>query len=71
MYGLTTLTSLCQDMSMDAIRKLGLDWRLVFPAVLLVCNLGACVVSASRGDYRRAVYWFASAICVAAVSFEK
>ncbi len=41
----------------------------LFPLILLVCNAGAAVCYAVAGDYRRSVYWVASAVCIAAISF--
>jgi hypothetical protein len=41
----------------------------VFPAVLLVCNIGAAASYAMAGDWKRALYWFASSACVAAVTY--
>jgi len=41
----------------------------VFPCVLLVCNIGAAICSAMAGDFRRSLYWVASALCIGAVSF--
>jgi len=41
----------------------------LFPCVLLSCNLGAAVCCAVNGDYRRSVYWAASALCIGAVAF--
>lgn len=43
--------------------------KFVFPVVLLLCNLGAAVAYAAEGDYRRAAYWAASSVCIAAVTF--
>lgn len=42
--------------------------KLVFPALLFVCNLGAVIVCAAAGDWKRAAYWAASSVCIAAVS---
>ena len=42
---------------------------LVFPVGLLICNLGSAVAYALAGDWKRAVYWAASAVCIAAVTF--
>ena len=47
-----------------------LDKRLIFPALLLLLNLGACVACLFSGDYRRAVYWLASGVCIAVVAFK-
>jgi hypothetical protein len=43
--------------------------KTAFPFVLLVCNLGASAAYAATGDWRRAVYWAASSVCIAAVTF--
>jgi len=40
-----------------------------FPVVLLVCNLGSAACYALAGDFRRALYWTASALCIAAIAF--
>lgn len=42
--------------------------KRIFPAALLFCNLGSSVACAVNGDWRRAVYWAASSVCIAAVS---
>jgi len=41
----------------------------IFPTVLLICNLGASVCCVLAGDYRRATYWAASALCIGAITF--
>jgi len=41
----------------------------IFPGVLLVCNVGAAICCALAGDYRRTVYWAASALCIVAITF--
>jgi hypothetical protein len=46
-----------------------MSFRILFPIVLLACNFGAAVAYALTGDWRRAVYWAASSICIAAVTF--
>jgi hypothetical protein len=40
-----------------------------FPMVLLLCNLGSAACYALAGDFRRALYWAASACCIAAITF--
>jgi hypothetical protein len=40
-----------------------------FTAVLLGGNLGAAVASFLLHDWRRGVYWLASAICIAMVAW--
>ncbi len=46
-----------------------MSFKIVFPVLLLACNVGAAASYAATGDYRRAVYWAASSICIAAVTF--
>lgn len=41
----------------------------VFPLLLLVCNAGSAICYAMAGDFRRALYWAASSICIGAISF--
>lgn len=41
----------------------------LFPMVLLACNIGAAICSALAGDFRRSVYWAASALCIGAITF--
>ena len=41
----------------------------LFPGVLLVCNVAASVCYGVVGDYRRSIYWAASALCIGAVTF--
>ncbi len=41
--------------------------KLIFPAVLFLCNIGSAVVSAASGDWRRAAYWAASSVCIASI----
>jgi hypothetical protein len=46
-----------------------LNYSKLFPVALLVCNIGAAVCCAVAGDYRRSVYWAASALCIGAITF--
>ena len=41
----------------------------IFPMALLVCNTGAAISYALAGDFRRALYWAASSVCIAAITF--
>ena len=41
----------------------------LFPSVLLVCNVGAAICSAAAGDYKRSIYWAASALGIGAIAF--
>ena len=40
-----------------------------FPVILLLCNVAAAVLYASSGDWRRSLYWLASSVCIATVTF--
>ncbi len=55
-------------MSVNVSRP-NMSLKFVFPLVLLACNLGAAAAYALQGDWRRAVYWTASSVCIAAVTF--
>lgn len=41
----------------------------IFPTLLIVLNIGAAIVSALNGDYKRAVYWIAAAVLNITVTF--
>lgn len=41
----------------------------IFPLVLIVLDLGAAVVWAVHGDWRRCVYWLAAAVLTVTVTF--
>lgn len=41
----------------------------VFPALLIVLDVGAAVVYALDGDIRRAIYWLAAAVLTVVVTF--
>ena len=41
----------------------------LFPAVLLVCNVGAAFMAFSHRDFQRGVYWLASAVCIGCVAW--
>jgi hypothetical protein len=45
------------------------DVTLLFPVVLLVLNVAAAIVCFHAQDWRRGVYWLASAVCIAMVAF--
>ena len=36
----------------------------IFPALMILMNVGASVVAFKAGDWRRGVYWIASALCL-------
>lgn len=41
----------------------------LFPTILIVLDMGACIVYLACGDYRRAIYWTAAAILTATVTY--
>jgi len=41
----------------------------LFGLMLLACNLGSAVICATAGEWKRAVYWGASSLCIAAITF--
>jgi len=41
----------------------------IFPIIIMALSLGACAVYAINHDFRRAVYWLASAVIIASVTF--
>lgn len=43
--------------------------RLIFPCILIFCDLGAAFVYLLNGDWRRVVYWGAAALLTGAVTF--
>jgi len=45
---------------MDSSKRI----QLIFPALLILMNVGASVVAFRGGDWRRGVYWIASALCL-------
>jgi hypothetical protein len=41
----------------------------IFPAALIVLDVGAAIVYGLEADVRRTVYWLAAAVLTAAVTF--
>ena len=41
----------------------------IFPAVMIIIDIGAAVMCILGKDYKKAVYWFAAAVLNAAVTF--
>ena len=41
----------------------------LFPTALIALNIGAAVVCAFTGDWKKGVYWLAAAVLNAAVTF--
>lgn len=42
---------------------------LIFPTVLVVLDVGAAVVYAIGGDWKKSIYWFAAATLTATVTY--
>jgi hypothetical protein len=42
----------------------------IFPIVMILANVGAAIVYGLQGEYRRMVYFLASAVCVFAVAVQ-
>ena len=42
----------------------------IFPLMMIVLNFGAVIVSGQQRDFRKALYFLASGVCVLAVSFD-
>jgi len=42
--------------------------RLVFPGLLILINLACAMQSLAARDYKRAVYWLSSAVCLLMVA---
>ena len=42
--------------------------QLIFPALMILMNVGASLVAFKAGDWRRGVYWITSALCLVVVA---
>ena len=42
--------------------------QLIFPALMILMNVGASVMAFKAGDWRRGVYWITSALCLMMVA---
>ena len=49
---------------MDSINRS--QW--IFPALMILMNVGASLVAFKAGDWRRGVYWITSALCLVVVA---
>ncbi|KKM67863.1 hypothetical protein LCGC14_1466830 [marine sediment metagenome] len=41
----------------------------IFPTILIILDMAAACVYATKGDVRRVVYWLAAAILTAAITY--
>ena len=46
-----------------------MDKTKIFPLLLMTCDIGAAIMCAVHGDYKRAVYWIAAAVLSFCVTF--
>ncbi|MCM1246791.1 MAG: hypothetical protein NC293_14225 [Roseburia sp.] len=46
-----------------------MDREKIFPAILIILQIGAGIVYASQGDCKKAAYWIAAAVLNIAVTF--
>ncbi len=44
--------------------------QLIFPLIMIALNFGAAILNGLQHDFRRALYFLASAVCVLAVSWD-
>lgn len=58
-------------MGSDAVRgrRREVKATVIFPTVLIALDVGAAIVYAACGDFKRAVYWFAAATLTATVTY--
>jgi hypothetical protein len=43
--------------------------KIIFPALLFLGNVGSSAACIIAGDWKRGLYWAASAMCIACVTF--
>lgn len=41
----------------------------IFPMLLLLGNIGSAIGYALSGDWKRALYWAASSVCIGSITF--
>lgn len=46
-----------------------MNWKYVFPCLLICGNIGAALVYLLDGDWRRTIYWLAAATLTATITF--
>ena len=55
-------------MRLAAVLHFVRERRLVFPGLLILCNLASAAQSFASGDWKRGVYWLSSAVCLLMVA---
>ncbi|RGM21687.1 hypothetical protein DXC23_01050 [Eubacterium sp. OM08-24] len=43
--------------------------QYIFPVILILLDIGAGIVYATQGDFKKTIYWVAAAVLNAAVTF--
>ena len=43
--------------------------QYIFPIILILLDIGAGIVYATQGDFKKTIYWVAAAVLNAAVTF--
>ncbi|MCZ2075861.1 MAG: hypothetical protein LC130_12785 [Bryobacterales bacterium] len=46
-----------------------INFSMLFPSLLLLGNICAAICYAFSGDWKRALYWAASSVCIASITF--
>jgi len=46
-----------------------INYSTLFPLLLLLGNICAAICYAFSGDWKRALYWAASSVCIASITF--
>jgi len=46
-----------------------INYSMLFPLLLLLGNICAAICYASSGDWKKALYWAASSVCIASITF--
>lgn len=46
-----------------------INYSMLFPLLLLLGNICAAICYAISGQWKRALYWAASSVCIASITF--
>ena len=46
-----------------------INYSMLFPLLLLLGNICAAICYAISGEWKRALYWAASSVCIASITF--
>ena len=67
-FGTGTFRTIVQKLGAGRRKVSNLQISQVFPFILIACNLCAAVAYVCAGDWKRAIYWAASSVCVLAIT---